>query len=578
MILCFIFVLLAKKSPPYVRPKDSLVIELNPKNFNSHVKPGNNLLVAYYAHWCHYSKKMLPKLDELSHKVKNLPISIVTYDCELKGQAKICDDLKIDGYPTLFSYKGIKKVKEYEQGENVDLLMQFVNEFLKSENAPKVLSKEGYNFVRNYYKPPKAIANPKGEVILLTDSNFEGLVQKDPWFVEFYAEWCGHCKALAPTWTKLGGLMREKLNIGKIDASVNKRIGSKYSVQGYPTLLFIHGDKVEKYRGDRSLESLKQFSFEMKAKSFINEFTEKDIAQVKDMPAIGFLIYSNNINEKLKTNLEISEDLKFISPFYSLSFYSAKAIFPKIAPTVGPPTYSKLKDHDHYVMLYYPKSLEVNRIQFYFSNSVSRVDLKNWYNANRFPFLVDLTSSNSEALLSEPKYLILGLGEKRNDLEEMATKIKDLVPPHAYPAEISRAVQFVSVDVNKYGDWADRLFGLKQGIIILSNEKKVYYKADPDGSLITLGTILPSLKSLIDIDIFQQKLKSVAQPSSWEKLEWTPHEFAPSGFLQVILTYLEIYTIYRKQFYINNSCDGIRINLYRLCRYVGQQSAGLSTN
>ena len=88
----------------------------------------------------------------------------------------------------------------------------------------------------------------KGPVILNTlDFNtqvVENGVTKGttPWFIKFYAPWCGHCKRMADDW----GLFADKhraagdLNVGKIDCTADegKAICQEFEVRGYPTLLF----------------------------------------------------------------------------------------------------------------------------------------------------------------------------------------------------------------------------------------------------------------------------------------------------------------------------------------------------
>jgi len=79
--------------------------------------------------------------------------------------------------------------------------------------------------------------------------------------VKFYAPWCGHCKALAPTWDELGAAVSNipDLVIAKFDATANEVEG--ISIRGYPTLKFYSKDNKAgiEYDGDRDLEAFKNW-------------------------------------------------------------------------------------------------------------------------------------------------------------------------------------------------------------------------------------------------------------------------------------------------------------------------------
>lgn len=97
-------------------------------------------------------------------------------------------------------------------------------------------------------------------VAVLKKDNIEDFLKQNKFaFVKFYAPWCGHCKTMAPAYSKLAQRMKAETDgvaIGKVDATVENDLGSKYGVQGFPTLkLFINGEPVD-YAGGREEEAM----------------------------------------------------------------------------------------------------------------------------------------------------------------------------------------------------------------------------------------------------------------------------------------------------------------------------------
>ena len=90
-------------------------------------------------------------------------------------------------------------------------------------------------------------------VYVLTDDNFDDFIKEhDHVLVKFYAPWCGHCKKLAPEYSKAAvTLEKENLFLAQVDATVQNKLADKYQIQGYPTIkLFSLGSEVE-YNGGR---------------------------------------------------------------------------------------------------------------------------------------------------------------------------------------------------------------------------------------------------------------------------------------------------------------------------------------
>ena len=87
---------------------------------------------------------------------------------------------------------------------------------------------------------------------VVTDTTFDAevLKSKEPVLVDFYADWCGPCKALAPAINEVAGELTGKLKVVKVDVDASPGITTKYKIQSMPTLiLFADGKEVNRRTG-----------------------------------------------------------------------------------------------------------------------------------------------------------------------------------------------------------------------------------------------------------------------------------------------------------------------------------------
>ncbi len=93
----------------------------------------------------------------------------------------------------------------------------------------------------------------------VTDANFQNEVLKSetPVLVDFWAEWCGPCKMIAPIVDEIGKKYEGKLRIGKMDVDSQPNVVELFGIQGIPTLiLFKNGEPVQQIVGFKTKDQL----------------------------------------------------------------------------------------------------------------------------------------------------------------------------------------------------------------------------------------------------------------------------------------------------------------------------------
>ncbi|KAG5185005.1 protein disulfide isomerase [Tribonema minus] len=149
--------------------------------------------------------------------------------------------------------QGIKKYL-FEGTLDKASITSFISDFQAGNLKPSLKSEEPAD--EDLAKPVKVIKGKSFESIVV---NSEASV-----FVEFYAPWCGHCKALEPKWDEVAQKLEgdKSVVIAKMDATANEVDHPGVDVQGFPTLLFFPaGDKSNPvtYEGEREVDFLLKF-------------------------------------------------------------------------------------------------------------------------------------------------------------------------------------------------------------------------------------------------------------------------------------------------------------------------------
>ncbi|MDD3489148.1 MAG: thioredoxin [Paludibacter sp.] len=117
--------------------------------------------------------------------------------------------------------------------------------------------------ILNIYARRKIKNMPKvadsDKIITLTDKNFSQQIRNKRVLVDFWAEWCGPCKMMAPILNELAEELPEGQAVGKLNVEEYQSMAQKFQVRGIPTMiLFENGKEINRFVGVKTKDFLKK--------------------------------------------------------------------------------------------------------------------------------------------------------------------------------------------------------------------------------------------------------------------------------------------------------------------------------
>ncbi|XP_021270322.1 protein disulfide-isomerase [Numida meleagris] len=357
------------------------------------------------------------------------------------------------------------------------------------------------------FVPPLGLAEAPEEedgVLVLRASNFEqALAEHRHLLVEFYAPWCGHCKALAPEYAKAAAQLKaegSEIRLAKVDATEEAELAQQFGVRGYPTIKFFrNGDKTapREYTAGREADDIVSWLKKRTgpaATTLTDAAAAETLVDSHEVVVIGF--FKDVTSDAAKEFLLAAESVDDI-PF---GISSSADVFSK---------YQLSQDG---VVLF--KKFDEGRNNF--EGDLTKDNLLNFIKSNQLPLVIEFTEQTAPKIFGgEIKtHILLFLPKSVSDYEGKLDNFK------AAAGNFKGKILFIFID----SDHSDNqrileFFGLKKEEcpavrLITLEEEMTKYKPESDD--LTADKIKEFCNKFLEGKI-KPHLMSQDLPEDWDK-------------------------------------------------------------
>ncbi|KAM0786152.1 hypothetical protein ACM66B_006960 [Microbotryomycetes sp. NB124-2] len=270
------------------------------------------------------------------------------------------------------------------------------------------------------------------DVIDLNQSNFKDVAEQPLSLIEFFAPWCGHCKALAPHYEEAATALKDQgITLAKVDCTVEADLCGAHGVQGYPTLKVFRKGESSEYGGSRKTDGIVSY-MKKQALPAVSDVTSANHDEFKAADRIVMIAYLDESDEKNKAAFSDFADVHRDDYLFGISTDSA------VAAGVTPPT----------VVLY--KTFDEGRNEY--TGEIAADKLASFAKEHAVPLLDEISPDNfamyAEAGLPLAYIFVESTNAKR-------AEITKAIEPVA--RDYKGKVNFVWIDSNKFADHAKSL-------------------------------------------------------------------------------------------------------------------------